>query len=58
MRKRRRAGELLLGLSQRNGVGNLVDERRRMVHRATVAVLVWFILVAVGALVGQWVTGP
>ena len=31
---------------------------RRMVHRATVAVLVWLVLVAVGALVWQWVTGP
>ena len=45
-------------MSQRNGVGRLVDERRRMVHRATVAVLVWLVLVAVGALVWQWVTGP
>ena len=45
-------------LSQRNGVGSVVDERRRMVHRATVAVLVWLVLVAVDALVWQWVTGP
>ena len=45
-------------VSQRNGVSRLVDERCRMVHRATVAVLVWVVLVAVGALVWQWVTGP
>ena len=45
-------------LSQRNGVGSLVDERRRMVRRATVAVLVWLVLVAVGALVWHWVAGP
>ena len=52
----RRAGEFAGAVSQRNGVGTVVDERRRMVHRATVAVLVRLV-VAVGALVWQWVTG-
>ncbi|MCY4374742.1 MAG: hypothetical protein OXC31_13285 [Spirochaetaceae bacterium] len=45
-------------MSERNGVGTVVDERRRMVHRATGAVLIWLVLVAVGALVWQWVKGP